>query len=117
MGATAESSAWDSRHEGRHRRHARYQLCPGCLDTRWYSQLGIPAFGFGPGRFDISHGPNEHVGEAAMRRYVEEEFSPQRMMNDYIQVFETAIERAEAPATAKPRRPTSRASGRARAKR
>jgi succinyl-diaminopimelate desuccinylase len=47
---------------------ARYQLCAGCLDTRWYSQLGIPAFGFGPGRFDVSHGPNEHVEEAALRR-------------------------------------------------
>jgi acetylornithine deacetylase/succinyl-diaminopimelate desuccinylase-like protein len=48
--------------------HARYQLCPGCLDTRWYSQLGIPAFGFGPGRFDVSHGPSEYVDEAAIRR-------------------------------------------------
>jgi succinyl-diaminopimelate desuccinylase len=47
---------------------ARYELCAGCLDTRWYSQLGIPAFGFGPGRFDVSHGPDEYVGEAAMRR-------------------------------------------------
>jgi len=47
---------------------ARYEVCPGCLDTRWYSQLGIPAFGFGAGRFDVSHGPNEYVEEAAMRR-------------------------------------------------
>ena len=47
---------------------ARYELCAGCLDTRWYSQLGIPAFGFGAGRFDVSHGPNEYVEEAAMRR-------------------------------------------------
>lgn len=47
---------------------ARYQLCAGCLGTRWYSQLGIPASGYGPGRFDVSHGPNEHVEEAAMRR-------------------------------------------------
>jgi acetylornithine deacetylase/succinyl-diaminopimelate desuccinylase-like protein len=47
---------------------ARYQLCPGCLDTRWYSQLGIPAFGLGPGRFDVSHGPDEYVAEAALRR-------------------------------------------------
>lgn len=23
---------------------ARYELCAGCLDTRWYSQIGIPAF-------------------------------------------------------------------------
>ena len=27
---------------------ARYELCAGCLDTRWYTQLGIPAFGFSP---------------------------------------------------------------------
>jgi acetylornithine deacetylase/succinyl-diaminopimelate desuccinylase-like protein len=47
---------------------ARYELCAGCLDTRWYSQLGIPAFGFGAGRFEVSHGPDEHVEEAALRR-------------------------------------------------
>ncbi len=47
---------------------ARYELCAGCLDTRWYSQLGIPAFGYGAGRFDVSHGPNEYVEEAALRR-------------------------------------------------
>ena len=47
---------------------ARYELCAGCLDTRWYSQLGIPAFGFGAGRFDVSHGPNEYVEEDALRR-------------------------------------------------
>jgi len=47
---------------------ARYELCPGCLDTRWYSQLGIPAFGYGPGRFDVSHGPDEYVEEAALHR-------------------------------------------------
>jgi succinyl-diaminopimelate desuccinylase len=47
---------------------ARYELCAGCLDTRWYAQLGIPAFGFGPGRLELSHGPDERVTEAAMRR-------------------------------------------------
>ncbi len=47
---------------------ARYELCAGCLDTRWYSQLGIPAFGFGPGTLEVSHGPNEYVEEAALRR-------------------------------------------------
>ena len=47
---------------------ARYELCAGCLDTRWYTQLGIPAFGFGPGRLEVSHGPNEYVEEAALRR-------------------------------------------------
>ena len=47
---------------------ARFELCPGVLDTRWYSQLGIPAFAYGGGRLDISHGPGEYIDEAAMRR-------------------------------------------------
>jgi succinyl-diaminopimelate desuccinylase len=45
-----------------------FQMCPGVLDTRWYSQLGIPAFAYGGGRLDISHGPEEYIDEAAMRR-------------------------------------------------
>jgi acetylornithine deacetylase/succinyl-diaminopimelate desuccinylase-like protein len=44
-----------------------FQMCPGVLDTRWYSQLGIPAFAYGGGRLDISHGPNEYIDETAMR--------------------------------------------------
>lgn len=47
---------------------ATYEMCAGCLDTRWYSQLGIPAFGFGPGLFEVSHGPDEYVEETALRR-------------------------------------------------
>jgi acetylornithine deacetylase/succinyl-diaminopimelate desuccinylase-like protein len=47
---------------------ATFELCPGVLDTRWYSQLGIPAFAYGGGRLDVSHGPNEYIEEAAMRR-------------------------------------------------
>ena len=46
---------------------ARFQLCPGVLDTRWYSQLGIPAFAYGGGRLDVSHGPHEYIDEMAMR--------------------------------------------------
>jgi acetylornithine deacetylase/succinyl-diaminopimelate desuccinylase-like protein len=49
-------------------RPASFELCAGCLDTRWYAQLGIPSFGFGPGVFEVSHGPAEYVDEAAMRR-------------------------------------------------
>ncbi len=49
-------------------RPAGFELCAGCLDTRWYAQLGIPSFGFGPGGFEVSHGPAEYVDEAAMRR-------------------------------------------------
>lgn len=47
---------------------ARYELCAGCLDTRWYSEVGIPAFGFGAGLFEVSHGPDEYVEEDALRR-------------------------------------------------
>jgi succinyl-diaminopimelate desuccinylase len=47
---------------------ATFRLCPGVLDTRWYSQLGIPAFAYGGGRLDVSHGPGEYIEEAAMRR-------------------------------------------------
>jgi acetylornithine deacetylase/succinyl-diaminopimelate desuccinylase-like protein len=45
-----------------------FHMCPGVLDTRWYSQLGIPAFAFGGGRLDVSHGPDEYIEEAAMLR-------------------------------------------------
>jgi acetylornithine deacetylase/succinyl-diaminopimelate desuccinylase-like protein len=45
----------------------RFALCPGALETRWYAQLGIPAFAYGPGRLEVSHGPDELVDEAAMR--------------------------------------------------
>ena len=44
-----------------------FQMCPGVLDTRWYSQLGVPAFAYGGGRLDVSHGPDEYIAEAAMR--------------------------------------------------
>jgi succinyl-diaminopimelate desuccinylase len=47
---------------------ASFRLCPGVLDTRWYSQVGIPAFAYGGGRLEISHGPDEYIDEAAMRR-------------------------------------------------
>lgn len=47
---------------------ARFEMCPGILEIRWYAQLGIPAFGYGAGRLDVSHGPDEYIDEAAMRR-------------------------------------------------
>jgi succinyl-diaminopimelate desuccinylase len=47
---------------------AAFELCPGVLDTRWYSQLGIPAFAYGGGRLEVAHGPDEYIDEAAMRR-------------------------------------------------
>ena len=50
---------------------APFEVCPGSLDTRWYAQLGIPAFAYGAGRLDVSHGPDEFIDEAAMRRCAE----------------------------------------------
>ena len=38
------------------------------LDTRWYSQLGIPAFSYGGGNLEVAHGPNEYIEEADMHR-------------------------------------------------
>jgi succinyl-diaminopimelate desuccinylase len=46
----------------------RFELCPGVLETRWYAEFGIPAFAYGAGRLDVSHGPHEFIDEAAMRR-------------------------------------------------
>jgi acetylornithine deacetylase/succinyl-diaminopimelate desuccinylase-like protein len=45
-----------------------FERCPGVLETRWYAQLGIPALAYGAGRLEVSHGPDEYVDEAAMRR-------------------------------------------------
>jgi succinyl-diaminopimelate desuccinylase len=47
---------------------AAFELCPGVLDTRWYSQLGIPAFAYGGGNLEVAHGPDEYIEEADMRR-------------------------------------------------
>jgi acetylornithine deacetylase/succinyl-diaminopimelate desuccinylase family protein len=37
------------------------ELCPGLLESRFYTQKGIPALGFGPGSLLVSHGPEEYV--------------------------------------------------------
>lgn len=47
---------------------AVFEMCGGVLENRWYSQLGIPAFSFGAGRLDVSHGPNEYVEEDELVR-------------------------------------------------
>jgi succinyl-diaminopimelate desuccinylase len=36
-------------------------MCPGCLETRVYSSLGIPSVAYGPGPIAQMHGPAEHV--------------------------------------------------------
>lgn len=46
----------------------RFELCAGILETRWYAQLGIPAYSYGGGSLDVSHGPREFIDEAKMRR-------------------------------------------------
>jgi succinyl-diaminopimelate desuccinylase len=46
----------------------RFEMCPGVLETRWYAELGIPAFAYGAGRLEVAHGPDEFIDEAAMRR-------------------------------------------------
>lgn len=43
------------------RTSARFELCPGVLETRHYAALGIPALAYGPGLLSVAHGPHEFV--------------------------------------------------------
>jgi len=47
-------------------RSPAFELCPGLLETRFYSALGIPALAYGPGDLGVSHGPDEHIELARM---------------------------------------------------
>src|SRR5690606_40270839 len=40
---------------------ARFELCPGVLETRHYAALGVPALAYGPGLLSVSHGPAQLV--------------------------------------------------------
>ena len=40
---------------------AKFEMCPGLLENRFYAERGIPAFAYGPGLLTVSHGPHEFV--------------------------------------------------------
>jgi acetylornithine deacetylase/succinyl-diaminopimelate desuccinylase family protein len=42
-------------------RPARFEMCPGLLEIRFYAERGVPAFAYGPGLLSVSHGPDEFV--------------------------------------------------------
>lgn len=42
-------------------RAARFEMCPGLLEIRFYAERGLPAFAYGPGLLSVSHGPDEFV--------------------------------------------------------
>ena len=39
----------------------QFEICPGLLEIRFYSAIGIPAYAYGPGLLSVAHGPNEYV--------------------------------------------------------
>lgn len=53
------------------RRSARFELCPGVLETRHYAALGIPALAYGPGLLSVAHGPNEFVSLSRLMQCAE----------------------------------------------
>lgn len=38
-----------------------FKTCPGLCETRFFSAIGIPAYAYGPGFLEVSHGPDEYV--------------------------------------------------------
>jgi len=47
---------------------ARFEMCPGLLETRFYAARGVSSFAYGPGLLSVAHGPNEYVD---LRRVIE----------------------------------------------
>jgi acetylornithine deacetylase/succinyl-diaminopimelate desuccinylase family protein len=42
------------------------RLCPGLLESRFYSEAGVPVVAYGPGELEVSHGPTESVDIARL---------------------------------------------------
>ena len=40
---------------------AKFEMCPGLLEIRFYAERDVPALAYGPGLLSVSHGPNEFV--------------------------------------------------------
>ena len=42
-------------------RAAKFEMCPGLLEIRFYAEQGMPAYAYGPGLLAVAHGPREFV--------------------------------------------------------
>lgn len=40
-------------------RTAKFEMCPGLLEIRFYAALGQPAYAYGPGGLEVAHGNQE----------------------------------------------------------
>jgi succinyl-diaminopimelate desuccinylase len=47
---------------------ARFEMCPGLLEIRFYAARGIPAYAYGPGLLSVAHGPKEYVDFRKVRQ-------------------------------------------------
>lgn len=43
------------------RKVPRFELCPGLCEIRFFNNREIPAYAYGPGLLEVSHGPEEYV--------------------------------------------------------
>jgi len=48
-----------------------FELCPGLCEIRYFISQGIPAYAYGPGLLEVSHGPEEYVRIPDMSRFTE----------------------------------------------
>lgn len=48
-----------------------FELCPGLCEIRYFISQGIPAYAYGPGLLEVSHGPEEFVRIPDMLRCAE----------------------------------------------